>query len=88
MANNRIKQSDLEQLVHMLNEKTGHTGEDWENGKTRIGMFTLSYAYGGVSLHRYTNNGGAVNDVFRCGHIPKRELYYRIRSFIDGMGEA
>ena len=69
----RIKQADLELLTECLNDSIDLEKE---------GAYNLSYAYGGVSLHKYIKPGStAVNDVFRCGHVPKRDLYNRIQAF-------
>mgnify|MGYP005857440173 CR=1 FL=1 len=51
------------------------------------GNYHLDHAYGGVCLHQMAPSGG-VEDVFRCGHVPKRELYERISAFIDGYQQA
>ena len=51
------------------------------------GSYSLSEAYGGCSLHKVVNAGGGVEDVFRCGHVPKKELMYRIQAFIHGLLE-
>jgi hypothetical protein len=69
----RIKQTDLEMLVEHLNNSI-----DLE----KHGAYHLSYAYGGVSLHQYIKPGStAIHDTFRCGHVPKRDLYNRIQAF-------
>lgn len=51
----------------------------------QIGHWHISQAYGGYDLYRTVNDGGAVNDVFRCGHIPARELSGRISALIMGL---
>lgn len=86
----RITEKDLEVLVKRLNEDTNSPTMPWvpmPDGKmkARIGNYHISHAYGGVSLHRMTNEGGGVEDVFRCGHIPKRELYNRIHAYLGGI---
>ncbi len=78
----RIKQSDLEYQVSVINTKKGF---ELPVSYSEIGAYVLSYAYGGVSLHQYVNTNGAINDVFRCGHVPKRDLYNRMNAFIDGL---
>ena len=80
----RISQKQLEIQVEYLNKLVGY-----ENFKHYTpNTFILDYAYGGVSLHKVLSKGGSVSDVFRCGHIPKKELYYRIIAFIDGVQAA
>lgn len=86
----RITIKSLERMVNLLNKLTNSPTEPYsprENGigvKANIGNYHISQCYGGYSLHRMFNDGG-VNDVFRCGHIPARELYYRICAYIDGI---
>jgi len=87
---NRIKESDLTATVKIINRRMGSPLTKWtqnENGKliANIGNYHLSGAYGGVSLHRTVNNGGGVSDVFRCGHTTKRDLYNRMRAFLEGI---
>ena len=86
----RITNKDLQLAVDRLNTITDNklgAYEKQENGqyKSNVGNYHLSYAYSGVSLHKMVNQAGGVQDVFRCGHIPKRDLYNRIWAFIDGM---
>ena len=79
---NRVTEKDLNIIVSRLNQLTGYgRSPDY----SVIGSYTIDYAYGGVSLHKYCNEHGAVSDVFRCGHIPKRDLYHRICAYIDGI---
>ena len=54
------------------------------------GVYHLSHAYGGVSLHRMSERGGCtgVNDVFSRGHMPKRELYELMHAFLRGVDTA
>ena len=74
----RITEKDLKNLVERLNKIAGFDNPEYST----IGAYDLSFAYGGVSLHRYTNKSGGVCDVFRCGHVPKRDLYNRIQAFL------
>ena len=86
---NRITVKDLEQVVRLINRETGNpeTGYTRKDGKpsANIGNYHLDGAYGGYSLHQMTNEGGGIHEVFRCGHIPKRELYDRMQAFLDGL---
>lgn len=50
-----------------------------------IGAFTIDQAYGGVSLHKYTNENGCIDDIFRRGHMPKRQLSELISAFEKGL---
>lgn len=88
----RITDKQLQYLVDEINRATGNPRDPWtareypETGyKANIGNYHLSGAYGGVSLHQICSDGGGVHDTFRCGHIPKRELYERMRAFLDGL---
>ncbi len=87
---NRITNAMLENAVEFLNELTDSPKETYvkkPNGKyeAQIGNYHLSGAYGGVSLHRICTKGGGVEDVFSCGHIPKRLLFEKIRAFRLGL---
>lgn len=77
----RITEKDLKIRVARLNKLVG-----FDNPKySTIGAYCLDSAYGGVQLQQYVNNHGAVRDIFRCGFVPKRELYHLIGAFMDGM---
>jgi len=86
---NRIKESDLTATIKLINLRMGSPLTPWtqKNEKllANIGNYHLSGAYGGVSLHRTVNAGGGVSDVFGCGHVTKRDLYNRMRAFLEGI---
>lgn len=87
---NRITNKDLEILVERLNNVTNSPHTSWTRRAdgthtANIGNYHISGAYGGVCLHRIQSDGGGVEDVFRCGHIPKRELHERIWSYLTGI---
>jgi len=85
----RITEKMLKRKVDLLNELTGNPAESWTKGdngfKANIGNYHLSFAYGGVSLNQMMNDGGGVTDIFNAGHMPKRELFYRICAYCDGI---
>ena len=85
----RITQKDLEAVVARINAVTNSPMTQYakidDKYVGQIGNYHLSYAYGGVSLHRMVNEGGGISDVFRSGHMPKRELYERMHAFISGI---
>jgi len=91
---NRVTQAHLESIVARINRMTGSPDTPWVKRSDRPGMdahignYHLSYAYGGVCLHRMSNTSGGVSDVFSCGHIPKRELADRMHAFLDGIEAA
>lgn len=56
----RIKESDLENIVGNINIKTKSPVVTWTKNKdgklvSNIGNYHLSFAYGGVTLHRIMN---------------------------------
>lgn len=86
----RITNKMLENKIDYLNEITNSPKEPWskgKNGKLRanIGNHHISGAYGGICVYRMVNDGGAVNTPIVFGHIPKRELYDRLCSYINGI---
>lgn len=82
---NTITIKFLEAQVSRLNHATGSPEHPYVDGKAQIGCYHLSGAYGGYSLHRMQHEGGGVSDVFRCGHIPKRDLSERISAMLCGI---
>ena len=92
---NRITQKDLEYLVKRINEITDSPDISWRrNGRSgkrsagftaNIGNFHLNYAYGGVQLVRMVNVAGGIETISRNCHVPKRELYYWMQAFLDGI---
>ncbi len=86
---NRITEKNLQAVVDRINRITESPITPYvrQDGKciAQIGNYHLSGAYGGVSLHRMQNQGGGIQDVFGCGHVPKRELYDRLHAFIRGI---
>lgn len=80
----RIKESDLKAKVTWLNKMAGFEDPEYST----IGAYCLSFAYGGVALHRYCNEHGGVHDVFNRGHMPKRELYDMIHAYESGVSDA
>ena len=84
----RINESDLKAVIDRLNRMTDSPMTPWGGpGKANIGNYHLSCAYGGYGLHLMTNEGGGIRDIF-SGHMPKKELYYRMHAYISGMVDA
>ena len=77
----RITEKMLELQVQRLNRDAGFPGKV---GYSTIGAYVLDYAYGGVALHRYTNERGGIEDILG-GHCPKRELFNLIRAYALGI---
>jgi hypothetical protein len=86
---NRITDSMLEARVRRLNELTGSPLSPYSTVDGRavanIGNFHLSYAYGGVCLHRMANESGGIRTPIISYHTTKRDLYYVINAFMDGI---
>ena len=84
----RITSTHLEILAKRINEIKGTPKKSWivENGKNKslVGNYHIDGAYGGVSLHCMANECGGINDVLGCGHISKRDLWNRMRAFLEG----
>lgn len=88
---NRITDKDLEGLVSHLNEITNSPKEPYSKDlgkfKSNVGNYHLSYAYGGVNLHRMANEAGGVTTPLIYGHVTKRELYNLLHAYISGIKE-
>jgi len=90
----RITKQDLENQVAYINKLHNLPNEPYSPmtlDSTRYvpnaGVFHLSWAYGGVSLHTMSVTEGCTGtrDVFSIGHVPKRELHTRMHSYIIGL---
>jgi hypothetical protein len=85
----RIQIKTLENAIEQLNVELATPETPWTQAegekKANIGNFHLSQTYGGYSLHQMSNANGATQDVFRSGHVPKRELYGMIRAMLAGI---
>ena len=94
----RITSSQIEHMALAINKQLGTPLEYFardSNGdpvrtpratwEIELGHYHISRAYGGVCLHRTDNEFGGVGDVFNCGHVPKRDLYNRMRGFLAGV---
>jgi len=84
----RITEKDLQAAVNRINRMTNSPAEPYikigDKYVDQIGSYHLDHAYGGVALHRMSNEVGGVEDVFG-GHMPKRELYGKLHAFIAGL---
>ncbi len=89
----RITEKDLEAVVKRINIITKSPLETYVKNSdginvSQIGNYHLSFAYGGVSLHRINNEAGGVTTPLNCGHISKRELYNLMQAYISGLLEG
>lgn len=82
---NRISQSQLESLVDTINRLTNSPAKPYGDNGANVGNFHLSYAYGGVTLHRMVNDGGGVTTPLGGGYFTKRELFEKMHAFIGGL---
>jgi hypothetical protein len=85
----RITDKHLQGLCDRLNRLTGSPLVPYlkvgDKHVAQIGNYHLSYAYGGVALHRMHSAGGGVNEPLYTGHVSKRELCGRMHAFILGI---
>jgi hypothetical protein len=86
----RITVAYLTAVIGRINRAMGSPSDPYikgEDGRYRgqTSCYHLSRAYGGFCLHRMVNEGGGVSDVFRCGHVPARDLANRMHAFLDGI---
>ena len=84
MKMERVTEKQLQMKVDSINQVTGSPAAPYADGKAQIGCFHVSHAYGGVSLHRMSNEAGGVHNVFGQGHGPKRELMESMRAYLLG----
>lgn len=89
----RITDKDLKAVVERINLITGMPLEAYtkdKNGKLKanVGNYHLSYAYGGVCLHRMHNDAGGVNTPINSGFTTKRDLYNQMQAYIKGLVEC
>ena len=88
----RITEKNLDARANVLNSlfKVNpipyiFTGQSMRSNE---GTFLISKGYGGYCLERISNNVGGVRDVFRCGHIPARQLFDLMGAYIYGIYDA
>lgn len=86
----RITDKHLEILVKRINVVTKNPVTSWtkyKNGriKANVGNYYIDNGYGGVALYQMINERGGVNDIFNSGYMTKRDLYNRLRAFLEGL---
>ena len=90
----RITDRDLEAVCRRINIITDSPlspyVKDAETGRhvAQIGNYHISHAYGGVCLHRISNESGGITTPLNVGHVPKRELYHMMHAYIAGLTES
>ncbi len=89
---NQITKQFLQAQVDRLNRTMKMPLEPYTKAGDRyvanIGNYHLDGAYGGVALHRMGNESGGITDIFRCGHVSKRDLSDRISAMLAGIEAA
>ena len=87
----RITERDLLREVNRLNSLTDSPMNSYTETDCKlvanVGNYHLSYAYGGVTLHRMTSDGGSVTLPISCGYTSKTKLYSLIQAYISGLQE-
>lgn len=91
----RITIENLQAKVDHINRMTGMPLESYTKGADgkftpNAGNYHLDGAYGGYELQRMDLTVGCsgTSDVFRCGHVSKRELAGKLDAFINGLEAA
>lgn len=90
---NRVTDKHLQSVVDRLNRLTNNPLDPYSvvdtvghfRTQANIGNYHLSYAYGGVCLHRTDNESGGVSTPIGPGYNTKRELYEKLHAFISGI---
>ncbi len=80
----RITEGFLKKQVCILNKAVGIENPEWNT----IGAYRLNYENNGVTLHKIISKSGGVENVFRRGHMPKRELLELIFVYEIGIFEG
>lgn len=85
----RITKGDLENLVSRINDATDNPKITWHatEGKliANVGNYSLSGAYGGWKLVQIVSEAGGERDISNMGYSSKRELYYWMTAFLNGL---
>lgn len=92
----RTTTKHLESLIKQLNELLQKPIEPnylltTNEGKKlywHIGNYHLVSAYGGYDLAQVVNEGGGITKPLYGGMVSKRELYYKLTSYINGVVEG
>lgn len=91
MGRDRITSKKLDALCDRLNEMTGNPlsayakSEDGGRWEAQPGCYHIDGAYGGYALYQICNDAGGCSDTLSLGHVPARQLYDAIHSFMRGI---
>tara|TARA_R110000796_G_C14391534_1_gene416502 strand:- start:463 stop:732 length:270 start_codon:yes stop_codon:yes gene_type:complete len=77
--------SVLNILVTRINDLVGASEEPYTNRKANIGNYHLDWAYGGVQLHRMSNERGAIRVISHDGYSTKPKMDSCLRHIITGL---
>ena len=84
----KVTIADLERKITLLNEVTNNPEKPYifkdDRSIAQIGNYHLAGAYGGYQLHQMCEGGG-VRDVLYSGYTTKKDLYYLISAYIQGI---
>jgi hypothetical protein len=87
----RITEKMLKGSIDYLNKITGQPATPYtkigDKFTANIGNYHLDCAYGGYQLAQIVTEGGGIRTI-TSGFCPKRELYYQIRAYIEGIEEG
>lgn len=85
----RITKGMLEGLAALINKTAGTPATEYtkvdDKYKANPDNYHLTYAYGGANLCQVCSDGHGERNVLGCGHVPKRDLYNRMRAFLEGL---
>ena len=86
----RITERDLQGMINRLNRVTNSPAtysDKQADGKfkSNVGHYHLDFAYGGVKLMRTVNESGGVTCPISMGYETKKDAYYMIHAFINGI---
>ena len=90
----RITRKQLDNMARTINDMHGTPQEPhWTPGtgplRANIGCWHIHKGPGGrFSLDQMVNDDGATRSPLNAGHIPARDLYERMRAYIEGFQDA
>jgi hypothetical protein len=85
----RITDKDLDTRIAYLNKLMGMADRPYIDGKPQAGNFHLSYAYGGVCVHRMSEREGCtgVSTPILQAHETKRKTLDALNAYISAQYE-
>lgn len=83
-----VTKTHLQAVVDRINILMCTPAVPYLDGFPCAGCYFLDWAYGRVALVQLGTHGTGERDVFRIGHVPKRELLGLLNAFIEGVTEG